>query len=108
MSRKNLSELRKGTQRLIGDVVAKGIPPSVVDETLNKAYKRLCKVFGAYRSSWTASAVSAKRLYAPPREMVELERVDFDDYELNYTTLSEITDFGDDVNIQTPAWTEDV
>ena len=108
MSRKNLSDLRKGTQRLLGDMGTKGIPPSVIDEALNKAYKRLCKVFGSYRSSWTASAASAKRLYAPPRELVELERVDFDERELDYTVLSDITDFGDDVSIQTPAWTEDV
>lgn len=103
-----MSEHRKRIQRLLGDVGTKGIPPSAVDEEFNKAYRRLCKEFGILRSSWTAAAVSEARFYKPPADMIELERVDFNDMRMDYILPDDIWKLGDDdIDLQTPTWTED-
>ncbi len=109
--RDNLREVRSKVRILLGP---RGEDPnliisSLIDDEINKGNRRLCKEFGILESSWTASAVSEARFYKPPDGMVELERVDFDDNNLDYLLPDEIWKLGDDdIDIQTPTWTEDV
>ena len=105
--RSNLREFRGGVRALLGPR-EKDILNSVIDGNFNTGYRRLCKEFEILQSSWTASAVSEARFYKPPDGMIELERVDFRDNIMNYILPDEIWKLGDDnIDIQTPTWTED-
>ena len=101
-------EMRGRVVNMLGQQQHGIMPPKEIEDALNDAYLELCKEFGMIRSSWTASAVASSRSYAPPTDLVELERVDFDERQLDLILIDEISQFGDDVTIETPAWTEDV
>ena len=101
-------EMRGRATNMLGQQQDGVIEPKEVEDALNDVYLELCKEFGMYRSSYTAAAVSGSRSYAPPTDLVELERVDFDERQLGLILIDEISKFGDDVTIETPAWTEDV
>ena len=108
--RSNLREFRGKVRALLGPrgEDPKVIVSALIDADLNKGYRRLCKEFGILESSWTTSAVSEARFYKPPDGMIELERVDFRDNIMNYILPDEIWKLGDDnIDIQTPTWTED-
>lgn len=106
MSRFPLRTLRGQVRANVGGETY--LPSAVIDRELDEAHKRLCKEFGINRSSWSTSAVSDKRFYRPPPEMIELERVEFDEKIMDFIMTQEIWDMGDDITIQTPTWTEDV
>lgn len=108
MSRDNLREARGKIRRLLGPGTENTINPSEIDDAYNEAYRRVCKEFGILRTSWTAAAVSEARFYKPPTDMIELERVDFNDNIMNYLLPDDIWKLGDDdIDLQTPTWTED-
>ena len=101
-------EIRGRVVNMLGQQQHGAIEPKEVEDELNDAYRELCKEFGLYRSSYTASAVDGSQMYAPPPALIELERVDFDTRRMEFVLIEEITDFGDSVDIETPTWTEDV
>ena len=101
-------EMRGRATNMLGQQQDGVIEPKEVKDALNDAYLELCKEFGIYRSSWTAAAVASRRSYAPPPHLVDICRVDFDARQLDLILIDEISNFGDDVSIETPAWTEDI
>ena len=108
MSRHNLREARGKIRALLGPGTEGVIESSEIDAAYNENYRRLCKEFGILTSSWTAAAVSEARFYKPPLEMIELERVDFNDNKMDYLLPDDIWKLGDDdIDLQTPTWTED-
>lgn len=108
--RYNLRESRGKVRALLGPIGENPevVISSVINDELNKGNRRLCKEFGILQSSWTASAVSEARFYKPPDDMIELDRVDFNNNKLDYVLSDDIWKLGDDdIDLQTPTWTED-
>ena len=87
---------------------ARLLEKKILEAELNRVYLELCKKFFLYRSSYTASAVAEQRIYSPPPELIELERLDFDERKLGQISIDDVVLFGDNVTIETPTWTEDV
>lgn len=106
--RRNLVELRQRLRTRIGSAIDQ-VEPGRLDEVLDDAHKLICKTFGLYESSWSASAVADSKLYAPPRGLVKLIDVEFNDHMLEYTPVSDVYKLGEQLNnIETPTWTEDI
>ena len=101
-------DMRGRVFRALGQQLNPTIENKEVNEALNDGHRTLCQEFDLNRSSYSASAVSDKRTYAPPQKLSELDRVDFDDREIDYVVLEDIFRFGEDVSITTPTWTEDI
>ena len=101
-------EMRGLVLTRLGQQLNPTIEKKTVNDALNDAHRKLCKDLPLNRSSWSASAVSGQRTYAPPPKLSELDRVDFNDRELGFTLLEDIFRFGEDVSITTPTWTEDI
>jgi len=106
--RLSLQEGRSGVLRSLGQQNAPTIQNKELNEALNDAHRKLCQEFDLNRSSWSAAAVSDERIYAPPQLLSEIERIDFDDRQIEHVLLEEIYRFGEDVSVTTPVWTEDI
>lgn len=106
MSRHNLRELRSGVRGLLGQEMDGIIQPAEIDDAVNKALKQINKRFEILHSMWTATSTADKALYRPPAELVKIDRVEFDDNDLDFMDEKNITDMGTDLDVQTPDWTE--
>ena len=106
MSRKNLRELRSGVKSLLGQEMDGVIPPAEVDAALFKAMTQLNKRFEIFQTMWTATNTANKTLYQLPTDLIKIDRAEYEDNKMGFLDEKKILDMGDDLDVQTPAWTE--
>lgn len=106
MSRHNLRELRSGVRGLLGQEMDQIIQPAEIDDAIDKALKQINKRFELLQSMWTATSTADKALYRLPPGLVKIDRVEFDDADLDFMDEKNISDMGTDLDAQTPDWTE--
>ncbi len=106
MSRRNLRELRSAVKGKLGQEMVGIVQPAEIDRILNKGYFKLNKRFEKLQSIWTATSTADKALYRPPADLLKLDRVEFQNDKLDFLDDKNIRDMGEDIDVQTPEWTE--
>ena len=106
--RQNLREMTGRVFNLLGTEAEAVIQPGEIEYQIDLTHKHTVKKRGLYRSSFTAPSVADTRIYTPPRKLVEFNQVDYDERELTRLDPDDIVELGDDLDIESPAWTEDL
>ena len=93
-----LSSIRSKVRLRIQEPTADRFTDANLNDLINDAQDEFCLDTEYTKSSWTYTAVLNQKTYTLPSDLLNIERVSFDDLKIQETTLSELDKLDEDLD----------